>query len=69
MPARQRLLRSYAGPVLLAFAALWPSNAGAQEVTDLRVTASPNIWDWLGTHLSLGFVRLKTVRITGTMHH
>ena len=42
--------------------------AGAKEVTDLRVSAGPNLWDWLGTHLSLGFVRLKTVRITGTMH-
>ena len=42
--------------------------AGAKQVTDLRVSAGPNLWDWLGTHLSLGFVRLKTVRITGTMH-
>ena len=42
--------------------------AGATEVTDFRVTAGPNLWDWLGTHLSLGFVRLKTVHITGRAH-
>ena len=41
---------------------------GAKEVTDFRVSASPNLWDWLGTHLSLGFVRLKTVHIRGTVH-
>lgn len=37
----------------------------AQSVTDFRVSAGASIWDWLGTHLSLGFVRLKTVRISG----
>ena len=37
----------------------------AKQVTDFRVSAGPNLWDWLGTHLSLGFVRLKSVRITG----
>lgn len=42
--------------------------AGATEVTDFRVTAGPNLWDWLGTHLSLGFVRLKTVHVTGRAH-
>ena len=41
---------------------------GARSVSDFRVSAGPNFWDWLGTHLSLGFVRLKTVRITGTVH-
>lgn len=39
--------------------------AGATEVTDFRVHSGANLWDWLGTHLSLGLVRLKTVRITG----
>lgn len=39
--------------------------AGAKAVTDLRVSAGANLWDWLGTHLSLGFVRLKTVTISG----
>jgi hypothetical protein len=34
-------------------------------IADFRVTSSSNFWDWLGTHLSLGFVRLKTVTITG----
>ena len=42
--------------------------SGAAEVTDFRVSAGPNLWDWLGTHLSLGFVRLKTVHVTGTLH-
>ena len=37
----------------------------ARAVTDFRVTAGASIWDWLGTHLSLGLVRLKTVKITG----
>ena len=41
---------------------------GAKEVSDFRVSAGPNLWDWLGTHLSLGFVRLKTVHVTGTVH-
>jgi hypothetical protein len=43
-------------------------SAGAKEITDFRVSAGPNLWDWLGTHLSLGFVRLKTVHVTGTLH-
>ena len=34
-------------------------------VADFRVTSSANFFDWLGSHLSLGFVRLKTVKITG----
>ena len=37
----------------------------AKAVTDFRVSAGANIFDWLGTHLSLGLIRLKTVRITG----
>ncbi|MFK7742242.1 MAG: hypothetical protein AB8H80_18150 [Planctomycetota bacterium] len=39
--------------------------AGAKAITDFRVDAGTSIWDWLGTHLSLGLVRLKTVRIRG----
>jgi hypothetical protein len=35
-------------------------------VADFRVSSGANFWDWLGTHLSLGLVRLKTVKITGT---
>ena len=35
-------------------------------VADFRITSGANFFDWLGTHLSLGFVRLKTVTITGT---
>jgi hypothetical protein len=34
-------------------------------VADFRVTSGANFWDWLGTHLSLGLVRLKTVKVTG----
>ena len=34
-------------------------------VTDFRVSASANLWDWLGTHLSLGLVRLRTVHVRG----
>lgn len=34
-------------------------------IADFRVTSSSNFFDWLGTHLSLGFVRLKTVKISG----
>ncbi|MGK0301065.1 MAG: hypothetical protein ACI89X_001939 [Planctomycetota bacterium] len=37
----------------------------AKAVTDFRVSAGANLWDWLGTHLSLGLVRLKTVTIQG----
>ncbi|MDA7936680.1 hypothetical protein N9B90_01935 [bacterium] len=36
-----------------------------QSVTDFRVSAGANLFDWLGTHLSLGLVRLKTVHIRG----
>ncbi len=39
----------------------------AKAVTDFRVRAGASIFDWLGTHLSLGLVRLKTVRITGRL--
>jgi len=41
---------------------------GAARVTDFRVQAGANLWDWLGTHLSLGLVRLKSVRVTGVVH-
>jgi hypothetical protein len=34
-------------------------------VADFRIQAGANFWDWLGTHLSLGLVRLKTVTMTG----
>ena len=37
----------------------------AKAVTDFRVSAGASLWDWLGTHLSLGLVRLKTVTIRG----
>lgn len=37
----------------------------AKAVTDFRVSATASIFDWLGTHLSLGLVRLKTVSVTG----
>lgn len=40
-----------------------PAPAG---VADFRVSASANLWDWLGTHLSLGLVRLRTVKVSGT---
>ena len=39
--------------------------AGAKAIQNFRVSATTSIWDWLGTHLSLGFVRLKTVYIRG----
>ena len=39
--------------------------AGAAGVADFRVEVAGSIWDWLGTHLSLGLVRLKTVTIRG----
>ena len=38
---------------------------GIKSVTDFRVSAAANLFDWLGTHLSLGLVRLKTVHIRG----
>jgi hypothetical protein len=37
----------------------------AMAVTNFRVSAGANLWDWLGTHLSLGLIRLKTVTIRG----
>ena len=43
-------------------------SSGAEAVSDFRVQSGANLWDWLGTHLSLGLVRLKTVRISGTLH-
>lgn len=34
-------------------------------VADFRVNSSSSFHDWLVTHLSLGFVRMKTVTVTG----
>jgi hypothetical protein len=34
-------------------------------VSDFRVSMGASFHDWLLTHLSLGFVRMKTVRVTG----
>jgi hypothetical protein len=45
--------------------ALRGSGAATAAIADFRVSASANLWDWLGTHLSLGLVRLRTVRVTG----
>ena len=42
---------------------------GTTSVSDFRVSTGANFWDWLGTHLSLGFVRLKTVVIEGRARH
>jgi hypothetical protein len=39
--------------------------AGTPGVTDFRVTVGASFHDWLLTHLSLGLVRMKTVRVTG----
>ncbi len=36
-----------------------------ENVADLRVSVGASFHDWLLTHLSLGFVRLKTVTVTG----
>lgn len=38
---------------------------GSYGVSDFRVTVGASFHDWLLTHLSLGFVRMKTVRVTG----
>lgn len=35
-------------------------------IADLRVGVAGTFHDWLATHLSLGFVRMKTVTIRGT---
>ena len=45
--------------------ALRGDGAPTAAVTDFRVAASANLWDWLGTHLSLGLVRLRTVHVRG----
>ena len=45
--------------------ALHGDGAPTAAVTDFRVAASANLWDWLGTHLSLGLVRLRTVHVRG----
>lgn len=34
-------------------------------VADFRVSASSSFHDWLLTHLTLGFIRMKTVTVTG----
>jgi hypothetical protein len=34
-------------------------------IADFRVETSSSFHDWLITHLTLGFVRLKTVTVTG----
>lgn len=39
--------------------------AGADRIRNFRVRRFGNFWDWLGTHLSLSLVRLKTVVIEG----
>ncbi len=45
--------------------ALRGDGAPTAAVHDFRVSASANLWDWLGTHLSLGLVRLRTVKVAG----
>lgn len=45
--------------------ALRGDGAPTAAVADFRVAASANLWDWLGTHLSLGLVRLRTVHVRG----
>ncbi len=34
-------------------------------IADFRVQVGSSFHDWLATHLSLGFVRMKTVTVTG----
>ena len=34
-------------------------------IADFRVETSASLHDWLVTHLTLGFVRMKTVTVTG----
>jgi hypothetical protein len=48
-------------------AALVVQRAGAatRGVADFRVTSSATFHDWLITHLTLGFVRMKTVTVSG----
>lgn len=48
-------------------AALLKEHCGADcvGVADFRAEASTSFHDWLVTHLTLGFVRMKTVSITG----
>lgn len=36
-----------------------------EQVADFRVSVGASFHDWLLTHLSLGFVRLKTVTVSG----
>jgi len=37
-------------------------------ISDFRVTVGAGFHEWLVTHLTLGFVRMKSVRITGRRH-
>ena len=47
-------------------AALLRETCGACEgVADFRASSAPTFHDWLVTHLTLGFVRMKTITITG----
>ena len=39
--------------------------AGEYGLDDQSASTGANFFDWLGSHLSLGLVRLKTVKITG----
>ena len=36
-----------------------------EGVADFRASSAPTFHDWLVTHLTLGFVRMKTITITG----
>lgn len=48
-------------------AALLKEHCGAEcaGVAEFRAEASTSFHDWLVTHLTLGFIRMKTVSITG----
>ncbi|HEX6812009.1 MAG TPA: hypothetical protein VF384_10340 [Planctomycetota bacterium] len=39
--------------------------SGCDSVAEFRASAQPSFHDWLVTHLTLGFVRMKTVTVTG----
>lgn len=39
--------------------------AGGSGVADFRAAATATFHDWLVTHLTLGFVRMKTVTVSG----
>ena len=40
---------------------------GAEAVADFRVSQATTFHDWLVTHLTLGFVRMKTVVVEGDL--